>query len=74
MATLIINIEGEDKNLLMSFLKKLKAKVKVVKEEKSLKISNEIPNKGLQESINDFKAGRVIKAKNATELIKKLSA
>lgn len=65
--TLKINDNSVMGKSFLAFLKTFVAK------DKSVEIVN-VPNAGLQESIADYKAGRVIKAKNATELLKKLKA
>ena len=65
--TLKINDNSVAGKSFLAFLKTFVAKEKAVEIVKT-------PNAGLQESIADYKAGRVIKAKNATELIKKLRA
>ena len=65
--TLKINDNSVMGKSFLAFLKTFVAK------DKSVEIIN-VPNTGLQESIADYKAGRVIKAKNATELLKKLKA
>ena len=65
--TLKINDKTIAGKTFLAFLKTFVAKEKAVEIVKT-------PNAGLQESIADYKTGRVIKAKNATELIKKLRA
>lgn len=65
--TLKINDNTAMGKSFLAFLKTFVAK------DKSVEIVK-VPNAGLNESISDFKAGRIIKAKNATELIKKLKA
>lgn len=65
--TLKINDKTNAGKTFLAFLKTFVAKEKAVEIVK-------IPNAGLQESIADYKAGRIIKAENATELIEKLKA
>ena len=65
--TLKINEKTNFGKTFLAFLKTLTDK------EKTVEIIKE-PNIGLEESINDYKAGRIIKAKNAEDLIKKLKS
>jgi hypothetical protein len=69
MATITIKINEKSKEgkTLMELIKLFSVKKTVVE------IIN-IPNDGIDESIQDYKEGNIIQAKNAQELLKKIKA
>lgn len=72
MTTLIININNQDKSLLLALLKKFKATVREVKDEKDIK-ANKIPNAETIKAIEDVEKGiGLIKVKNSADLFKQL--
>ncbi len=65
--TLKINEKSKEGKTLMDLIKLFSAKKTAVE-------IIETPNEGILESIQDFKEGKIIRGKNASDLLKKLKS